>query len=47
MPRSSAQELRLAIKQKDWSPPAPASGDITVEGDEVYAQGRREPSLEL
>lgn len=31
-------EKRLAIKQKDWSPAAPASGDITVEGDEVYTR---------
>jgi len=31
-------EKRLATKQKDWSPPAPVSGDITVEGDEVYTR---------
>jgi hypothetical protein len=31
-------EKRLATKQKDWSGPAPANGDITVEGDEVYTR---------
>ena len=31
-------EKRLATKQKDWSPPAPVRGDITVEGDEVYTR---------
>jgi hypothetical protein len=29
-------EKRLASKVKDWSPPAPAGCDITIEGDEVY-----------
>ena len=39
-------EKRLATKQKDWSPPAPVSGDITVEGDEVYTRvGENLPPL--
>lgn len=31
-------EKRLATKQKDWSAPAPASEDITVEADEVFTR---------
>jgi transposase-like protein len=31
-------EKRLASKVKDWSPPAPAGCDITIEGDEVYTK---------
>ncbi len=31
-------ERRLAEKLADWSPPAPAGGDVTVEGDEVYTR---------
>lgn len=38
MRQLSAQELRLATKLHDWSPPAPASEEITVEGDEVYTR---------
>lgn len=31
-------EQRLASKIGDWSPPAPAGSDVTVEGDEVYTR---------
>jgi hypothetical protein len=31
-------ERRLAAKLQDWSPPAPAGSDITIEGDEVYTR---------
>lgn len=31
-------EQRLAQQSKQWSPPAPAGADITLEGDEVYTR---------
>jgi hypothetical protein len=34
----SLWEKRLASKSQDWSPPAPAGSDITIEGDEVYTR---------
>lgn len=39
-------EERLASKIDDWSPPAPAGSDVTVEGDEVYTSvGENLPPL--
>ncbi len=29
---------KLATQSQQWSPDAPAAGDITVEGDEVYTR---------
>jgi len=37
-------ERRVAVKESAWTPPAPANGDITVEGDELYTRGARKPS---
>ena len=34
----SLWEKRLAETALHWSPPAPAAGDVTVEGDEVYTR---------
>jgi hypothetical protein len=31
-------EQKLANQSQQWSPPAPAGSDITVEGDEVYTR---------
>jgi len=31
-------EQRLAQQVTQWSPPAPAGSDITLEGDEVYTR---------
>lgn len=31
-------EKHLADQALNWSPPAPASSDVTVEGDEVYTR---------
>ena len=31
-------ESRLAKQAEQWSPPAPAAADVTVEGDEVYTR---------
>lgn len=31
-------EKRLADQTQNWSPPAPAGSDVTVEGDEVYTR---------
>ena len=31
-------ERRLATHSLQWSPPAPAASDVTVEGDEVYTR---------
>ena len=31
-------EKRLADQAQNWSPPAPADSDVTVEGDEVYTR---------
>ena len=31
-------EKRLADQAQNWSPPAPAGSDVTVEGDEVYTR---------
>lgn len=31
-------EKRLADQVLNWSPPAPAGSDVTVEGDEVYTR---------
>jgi hypothetical protein len=33
-------EARLANQAEQWSPPAPAGADVTVEGDEVYTRIR-------
>lgn len=33
-------EARLANQAQQWSPPAPAGADVTVEGDEVYTRIR-------
>jgi transposase-like protein len=39
-------EQRMAAKNKDWSPPAPAKAEITLEGDEVYTRvGENLPPL--
>ena len=38
-------EKRLADQAQNWSPPAPAASDVTVEGDEVYTRvGKNLPS---
>lgn len=34
-------ENRLAQQASQWSPPAPGTADITVEGDEVYTRVRK------
>ena len=39
----SRWEKRVAVKQADWSPPAPADQDITVEGDELYTRVGENP----
>jgi transposase-like protein len=31
-------EKRLSAQVADWSPPAPATGEVTLEGDEVYTR---------
>ena len=31
-------ERRLADQAPEWSPPAPAMAQVTVEGDEVYTR---------
>ena len=31
-------EEHLSAKLREWSPPAPNGGDITMEGDEVYTR---------
>jgi hypothetical protein len=31
-------EKRLSAQVADWSPPAPAAGEVTLEGDEVYTR---------
>lgn len=33
-------EARLVHQAEQWSPPAPAGADVTVEGDEVYTRIR-------
>ena len=39
-------ERRLAAYDPQWSPPAPAGSDLTVEGDEVYTRvGENLPPL--
>ena len=39
-------EQKLATQSQQWSPPAPAGADITVEGDEVYTRvGENLPPL--
>jgi hypothetical protein len=37
-------EKHLVAALSNWSPPAPTSGEVTIEGDEVYTQQRRESS---
>ena len=37
-PRSCALENRLANQLSQWSPVAPETADLTVEGDEVYTR---------
>jgi len=36
--RLCALEQRLAEQAAQWSPPAPAGSDVTLEGDEVYTR---------
>ena len=36
-------EKRLAAQVEKWSPTAPSGAEITIAGDEVYNQQRREP----
>ena len=31
-------ERRLAARAEQWSPPAPAESDVTLEGDELYTR---------
>jgi len=31
-------EQKVAAQSQQWSPDAPAGGDITIEGDEVYTR---------
>jgi transposase len=39
-------EHRLAKQVSQWSPPAPAGSDVTVEGDEIYTRvGENLPPL--
>jgi hypothetical protein len=39
-------EQRWAAQVESWSPPAPAGGDVTLEGDEVYTRvGENLPPL--
>ena len=41
-------EQKLATQSQQWSPPAPAEADITVEGDEVYTRvGENFPLLRV
>lgn len=41
-------EQKLANQSQQWSPPAPAGADITVEGDEVYTRvGENFPPLRV
>jgi len=46
-PSSSIRwEERLSSQLSEWSPPAPADTDITIEGDEVYTRvGENLPPL--
>lgn len=39
-------ERRLADQEDNWSPPAPAGAEVTLEGDEVYTRvGENLPPL--
>ena len=41
-------EQKVATQSEQWSPPAPAEADITVEGDEVYTRvGENLPPLRV
>ncbi len=41
-------EQKLATQSQQWSSDAPAGGDITVEGDEVYTRvGENLPPLKV